>query len=135
MLVDLYEKLDKKRQYRDRLATYLILFGGLIMLLAGLPARAWRVGGGSGFYVALGIITLVFGVIGLWLLVQFVTNAREIRELREEIGFVRATRPHEDPKRKRTERVRFVIGDDGELVQADLNSDDDFERIRRRIVL
>ncbi len=124
--MDLYETLDKKRRYRDRLAMYLMLFGGLIMLLAGLPTRMWRVGGGSGFYVALGMITLVLGVIGLWLLVQFVTNAREMRELREEIAWM----PHDALKRKRAKRARFVIGDDGELIQ-DASRHEDFERIRR----
>lgn len=131
-LLDLYDQLETHLQRRDRLAVYILLYGGAMMAFSSLPSRAWRVGGGMAFYITLALVVLVMGAIGLSLLVRFIINLKEIRELREEIDYFKATARHaEKPKR----RVRYVVGDDGELTPVDVEIDEADMRQSRRIYL
>lgn len=125
-LLDAYEQLERLLKRRDQLGIYLLLYGGSLMVFAGLPTRAWRMGGGAAFYVSLALVTLIMGALGLALLVRFVVTFKELREVREEIDYYRYTDP--EPKRKRT---RFTIGDDGELVPVETFYADEDEASQR----
>lgn len=114
-LVHLYEALEYAHKRRDRIAIAFIVYGGGLMLFAGLPARLWRLGGGAMFYITLTIGTLIMGSVGLWLLARLVTALKEIRDLREEIAYYKDTAPY-TKKRKRRKAVQFKVGDDGELI-------------------
>lgn len=107
-----YEELEKLRERRDRLAVYLMLYGGGLMLMASLPSRAFRLAGAYSFYAALIFGIVVMGLVGLWLIIAFLKNRREILDLKEDIEIAKATADEDKPKRGQ----RFAIGDDGELI-------------------
>lgn len=136
-LLGLYERLEHCYQQRDRLAVALVIYGGALVVFAAMPVRMWKIGGGIGFYVTLGVGVLLMGLIGLWLLVKLVVNQKDIRDLKEEIAYFKDTAPHlanEKPKRRK-KTSQFTIGDDGELIPAHEADDRAGQTPRQRIVL
>ncbi|GAB4516007.1 MAG: hypothetical protein OHK0046_20480 [Anaerolineae bacterium] len=121
-LVWLYEQLETTRKRRDRLAVYLMLYGGSLLLMLSFVRRLFRVGGAYLYIGGLTIGVAVMGLVGLWLLVAFVKNRKAILELREDIEIIKSEKPKRAPRDK--QRPYYVIGDDGELIPMEAQADE-----------
>ena len=120
-LVNLYDRLERRDSQRGRLLLYGVYFVGsipLLILLLRLIIRTHLTG-----LLSLIVVLVTMTFIGLTLLGRYIRNRVEARSLEREISQMKVRLRQSPPKRKRGRRnddkSRYIIGDDGEIIDLD----------------